>query len=148
MDNKLFVGNLSWGATEEDLQQYFGQFGTVQQVEVMRDRFTNRARGFAFVTMATQEEAQAAVNNTEGQEYMGRQLKVNIARPREDRPPTERRSFGGPRGEGDRGGFRPRRPFNNDRGGADRPRRRFNDNRGPKSDRGNGGGQDGFSENY
>ena len=139
MDNKLFVGNLAWGATEEDLQQFFGQFGTVQQVEVMRDRFTNRARGFAFVSMATAEEAQNAANQTEGQDFMGRPLKVNIARPREERAPGDRpprRSFGGDRG-GDRGGFRggdrPRRSFGGDRGGfrgGDRPRRSFGDDRG------------------
>ncbi|MDR2513352.1 MAG: RNA-binding protein [Puniceicoccales bacterium] len=146
MDNKLFVGNLAWGAAEEDLQQYFGQFGKIQQIEVMRDRFTNRARGFAFVTFETPEEALAAANNTEGKDFMGRPLKVNVARPREDRPQGERRfSDNGPRGGGsNRGGsFRPRRSFNGgggERGGSgygDRPRRRFD-----RDDRGNRGGGD------
>jgi RNA recognition motif-containing protein len=170
MDNKLFVGNLAWGVTEEDLNQYFGRFGKIQQVEVMRDRFTNRARGFAFVTYETPEEAIAAVNSTEGQEFMGRPLKVNVARPREDRPPRERRDFDGPRGGGggggDRGGFRPRRSFNGPRGGGgggggydDRPRRRFDGGGsggggGFRKDRGgydnNAGGGDngGFQDNY
>lgn len=170
MDNKLFVGNLAWGATEEDLQKYFTQFGTVQQVEVMRDRFTNRARGFAFVTMGTAEEAQKAANGAEGQDFVGRPLKVNIARPREERPEREGgRSFDGPRGGGggDRGGFRPRRPFGGggeSRGGGggfgDRPRRSFSD-RSPRrsNDRGGdrgghrggsdrGGFEGGFQEQY
>ncbi|MDR2845308.1 MAG: RNA-binding protein [Puniceicoccales bacterium] len=144
MDNKLFVGNLAWGATEEDLQKYFSQYGTVQQIEVMRDRVTGRARGFAFVTMGSDEEALNAANSAEGQEFMGRPLKVNVARPREERPAGERRSFDGPRGGGgDRGGFRPRRPFSGggDRGGysGDRPRRSFGDRR----ERGDRGGREG-----
>ncbi|MDR1817440.1 MAG: RNA-binding protein [Puniceicoccales bacterium] len=146
MDNKLFVGNLAWGATEEDLQKYFGQFGTVQQVEVMRDRFTGRARGFAFVTFATPEEAQGAVNNTEGKEFQGRPLKVNVARPREENPPPRRDFNGG----GDRGGFRPRR-FGNDRGGFNRGGRggggydRGGD-RGPRRRDFDRGGRGGFEE--
>ena len=144
MDNKLFVGNLAWGAAEEDLQQYFGQFGKIQQVEVMRDRFTNRARGFAFVTFETPEEAQAAADSTEGKDFMGRPLKVNVARPREDRPQGERRFNDGPRGGGNRGSFRPRRSFNGggDRNSnfGDRPRRRFD-----RDDRGNRGGYEGNS---
>jgi RNA recognition motif-containing protein len=154
MDNKLFVGNLAWGATEEDLSQYFGQYGKIQQVEVMRDRFTNRARGFAFVTFESPEEAQAAANTTEGKEFMGRPLKVNVARPREDRPAGERRSFDGPRGGngGGGGGFRPRRPFSGGGGGGGRggdDRRRFDrndrggDRGGYRGDRGGfGGGQE------
>lgn len=103
MDNKLFVGNLAWETNEDDLKQHFSQFGNVDSAEVMRDKFTGRARGFGFVVMSTPEEAQLAIEKTEGVEFMGRPLKVNIARPREDTPP-ERRSFGG-----SRGGFAPRR---------------------------------------
>ena len=66
MDNKLFVGNLAWAATEEDLSQIFSQFGTVETVEVLRDKFTNRARGFAFITMASEADATNCVNNLEG----------------------------------------------------------------------------------
>lgn len=104
MDNKLFVGNLAWETNEDDLKQHFSRFGTVESAEVMRDKFTGRARGFGFVVMSTPEEAQVAIENTEGAEFMGRPLKVNIARPREENAPVrERRSFG------DRGGFSPRR---------------------------------------
>ena len=116
MDNKLFVGNLAWAATEEDLTQLFGQYGTVESVEVLRDKFTNRARGFAFLTMSNGDEANNAVANLEGKDFMGRPLKVNVARPREEGAP--RRSFGGPReggfggGQGGGGGFR-----GGDRGG-------------------------------
>lgn len=131
MDNKLFVGNLAWATTEDDLQAYFGQFGTVESVEVLRDKFTGRARGFAFVIMATPAEAQNAIENTEGREFQGRPLKVNIARPREDQPPPRRGNggfrprFGGnaPRngfGGGNRGGFNkgPRRNFGGPRRGG------------------------------
>lgn len=104
MDNKLFVGNLAWETNEDDLKQHFSRFGTVDSAEVMRDKFTGRARGFGFVVMSTPEEAQVAIENTEGAEFMGRPLKVNIARPREENAPVrERRSFG------ERGGFAPRR---------------------------------------
>jgi len=85
MENKLFVGNLSWDAVEDDLQELFGKAGTVSEVAVMRDRFTGRARGFAFVTMSSDEEANEAIRQLEGQEFMGRPLKVNLARPKEDR---------------------------------------------------------------
>jgi RNA recognition motif-containing protein len=85
MENKLFVGNLSWDAVEDDLQELFGKAGTVSEVAVMRDRFTGRARGFAFVSMSTAEEANEAIRQLEGQEFMGRPLKVNIARPKEER---------------------------------------------------------------
>ena len=111
----MFVGNLPWSATEEDLNQLFRQFGTVDNVEVLRDKFTNRARGFAFVTMSTEAEATAAVAGTDGQDFGGRPLKVNIARPREEGAP--RRSFDGPR-EGGFGGGAPRSGgFGGDRGG-------------------------------
>lgn len=113
----MFVGNLSWSATEEDLNQLFGQFGTVESVEVLKDKFTGRARGFGFVTMSTAEQATAAVAGTDGQDFMGRPMKVNIARPREEGAERPRRSFDGPReggfgggrsggfGGGDRGGY-------------------------------------------
>ncbi|MDR0535527.1 MAG: RNA-binding protein [Puniceicoccales bacterium] len=168
MDNKLFVGNLTWGATEEDLGNYFGQFGKIAEVEVMRDRFTGRARGFAFVTYENPEEARIAVENTEGKDFQGRPLKVNIARPREDRPPREGggRDFGDrPQGGGDRGGFRPRRSFGAPRSGGgggfskDRPRRDFDRggragfrDRSPRGGEfgGNGGGEFGgdFNSGY
>ena len=106
MDNKMFVGNLPWSATEEDLNQLFSRFGSVEAVEVLKDKFTGRARGFAFVTMSTAEEATAAVAGTDGQDFGGRPLKVNIARPREEGAERPRRSFDGPRTGGFGGGNR------------------------------------------
>jgi len=76
MENKLFVGNLSWDAVEDDLQELFGKAGTVTEVAVMRDRFTGRARGFAFVSMSSAEEANEAIRQLEGQEFMGRAVGV------------------------------------------------------------------------
>jgi len=107
MENKLFVGNLPWAATESDIRAHFSQGGEVVSVEVMMDKFTGRPRGFAFVTMANAQAAQDAIAKTENIDFMGRPLKVNVARPREERP-----SFGGDRprsggfgGGGSRGGF-------------------------------------------
>ena len=135
MDNKLFVGNLAWETNEDDLKQYFSQFGTVESAEVMRDKFTGRARGFGFVVMATAEEAALAVEKTEGVEFMGRPLKVNVARPREEGAPRERRSFGGNRGGfgGGRGGFGGRREGGFGGGRGFGGRREGGYNRGPRS---------------
>jgi RNA recognition motif-containing protein len=102
MENKMFVGNLSWDAVEDDLQELFSKAGTVTEVAVMRDRFTGRARGFAFVTMSTAEEAAEAIRQLENQEFMGRPLKVNIARPKEERAPYS--GGGGGYGGGHGGG--------------------------------------------
>ncbi len=98
-NSKLYVGNLPFASTAQDLEALFGQVGTVSVVEIIFDKFTGRSRGFAFVTMANGDEAQKAVEKFHGHEMEGRALAVNIARPREERPP---RSFGG--GGGDRGG--------------------------------------------
>ncbi len=101
MSTKLFVGNLSFNATQEQIQGLFAAHGTVVEVDVIKDKFTSRPRGFGFVTMETQEAADAAVQALNGKEIDGRALTVNIARPREDRPP---RSGGRDRGDrGDRG---------------------------------------------
>ena len=102
MSNKLFVGNLSFDTTENDLQDAFAAFGTVTEANLMMDRMTNRPRGFAFVTMATPEEAQQAITGMNGKQLGGRALTVNVARPREDRPGGgggggRRREFGGGR---------------------------------------------------
>ena len=86
MSNKLFVGNLSFNTTENDLQDAFAAFGTVTEANLMMDRMTNRPRGFGFVTMSTPEEAQKAIDALNGKELDGRALTVNIARPREERP--------------------------------------------------------------
>ena len=86
MSSKLFVGNLSFNITENDLQDAFAAHGTVVEANLMMDRATGRPRGFAFVTMATAEEAQKAIDALNGTSVDGRALTVNEARPREDRP--------------------------------------------------------------
>src|SRR3984957_20989895 len=106
MSNKLFVGNLSFNVTENELQDAFAAFGTVTEANLMMDRMTNRPRGFAFVTMSTPEEAQNAIAGLNGKDLGGRPITVNIARPREDRPAGGggRRQFSGGRGGGGGGG--------------------------------------------
>jgi len=102
MGNKLYVGNLAYSVRDEDLQQAFAQFGTVSSAKVMMDRDTGRSKGFGFVEMGSDAEAQSAINGMNGQALDGRALVVNEARPREERPG----GFGGggrPGGSG--GGF-------------------------------------------
>jgi RNA recognition motif-containing protein len=96
MNNKLFVGNLSFQTTENDLQDAFAAYGTVTETNLMMDRMTNRPRGFGFVTMSSDEEAQAAIAGLHDQDLGGRTVTVNVARPREDRPAGGggRREFG------------------------------------------------------
>ena len=98
MSTKLFVGNLSFNATQEQVQGLFAAHGTVTEVDIIKDKFTNRPRGFGFVTMETQEAAEAAVQALNGKDLDGRALTVNIARPREERAPRP-----GGRDRGDRG---------------------------------------------
>lgn len=85
MNNKLYVGNLPFSATEAELNKLFGGVGQVSRTSIVTDRETGRPRGFAFVEMATDAEAQAAVQSLDGQSLGGRQIQVNIARPREER---------------------------------------------------------------
>jgi RNA recognition motif-containing protein len=114
MSTKLYVGNLAFQTTSQDLQQLFAQAGTVASASVVEDRDTGRSRGFAFVEMSSQEEANSAIEQFNGKEVAGRALKVNEARPRENRG-------GGGRGFGDnRGGF----GGNHDNGGR-RPEPRW-----------------------
>src|SRR5213595_3601594 len=101
MGSKLYVGNLSYNATGSDLEQLFAQHGAVQSAEVISDRDTGRSKGFGFVQMGSNEEAQAAIAALNGQEHGGRALTVNEAKPREDRP---RGGGGGGYGGGSRGG--------------------------------------------
>jgi RNA recognition motif-containing protein len=122
-NSKLYVGNMSFDSTESDLRDAFGQCGTVSDVYVAMDKFTGRARGFAFVTMSTPEEAKLAIEKMNGQSLGGRALTVNEARPKEE---GAGRSFGGG-GGGSRGGF----------GGGDRGERR-----------GGGGGFGGGNRRY
>ena len=97
MGNKVFVGGLSWDATDDDLKGLFGECGTVTDGVILQDRETGRSRGFGFVTFSSDEEAKAAIEKFHDFEYMGRNLSVNEARPREDRG-------GGGGGGGFRGG--------------------------------------------
>lgn len=115
MSKKLYVGNLSFQTTDQDLQQLFAQAGTVESASVIEDRDTGRSKGFAFVEMSTEEEATAAIEQFNGKEVAGRALKVNEARPRENRNGGGGRGFGGNRGGGfggNRGGG-----FGGNRGG-------------------------------
>ncbi len=103
MNNKLFVGSLSFDTTEESLAQAFSVAGTVKSAKVMTDKFTGRPRGFGFVEMGSDEEAQKAIEMLNGQAIDGRPVAVSIARPLEDRPP--RRAGNGGGFGGGRGGF-------------------------------------------
>ncbi|HTI69250.1 MAG TPA: RNA-binding protein [Candidatus Limnocylindria bacterium] len=104
MSNKLFVGNLSFDMTENDLQDAFAAFGTVTEANMMTDRVTGRPRGFGFVTMSSGEEAQKALTALNGKSIGGRALTVNIARPREERSGGGGGGGGGGRGYGGGGG--------------------------------------------
>ncbi|HTJ00140.1 MAG TPA: RNA-binding protein [Dongiaceae bacterium] len=115
MSTKLFVGNLSFNTTENDLQDAFAAHGTVVETNLMMDRVTGRPRGFGFVTMSTPEEAQKAISAMHGAQLDGRPLTVNIARPREERPP----------GGGGGGGRGPRREFGGGSGGGGGGRNRY-----------------------
>ncbi len=86
MSSKLYVGNLSFTTEEADLTELFGSHGEVVSAKLVTDRDTGRSRGFAFVEMASDEDAQKAIQSLDGTDFMGRNLKVNIAKPREDRP--------------------------------------------------------------
>ena len=105
-DNKLFVGNLSFNTTENDLQDLFAAHGTVIEANLMMDRATGKPRGFGFVTMSSADEAQKALTALNGKDVGGRALTVNVARPREERPGGGggggRRQFGGGGGGGAR----------------------------------------------
>src|ERR671915_2147500 len=99
MAKKLYVGNLSYDVDSSELEQLFGQHGQVQSAQIINDRDTGRSKGFGFVEMGSDEEAQAAIAALNGQQHGGRALTVNEAKPREDRP------RGGGGGGGGRGGY-------------------------------------------
>src|SRR3954469_2537951 len=103
MGSKLYVGNLSYNTTSSDLEQVFGQHGTVQSAEIISDRDTGRSKGFGFVQMGSDEEAQAVIAALNGQENDGRNLTVNEAKPREERPRGGGGGYGG--GGGGGGGY-------------------------------------------
>jgi len=101
MSKKLYVGNLAFQTTTQDLQQLFGQAGSVESAQIIEDRDTGRSKGFAFVEMSTEDEAAAAIEQFNGKEVGGRALKVNEARPKENRSGGGGgRGFGGNRGGG------------------------------------------------
>ena len=128
MNTKMYVGNLSYDASDSDLRELFEAHGTVTDVFIVKDRESNRPRGFAFVSMGTPEEMNAAIEGLSGEEFLGRAITINEARPREERPQGGRQ-FGG--GGGGRGGF------SRGGGGGDRGR-----SRGGREERGSRGGPD------
>lgn len=107
MEKKLYVGNLSYQTTEDDLRTLFTQAGVVESVDLIKDRETGRSKGFAFVEMSTQSEAEKAISMFNGQALDNRELKVNLARPREERPRSG--------GSGGYGGYDNRRQSNQNR---------------------------------
>ena len=94
MEAKLYVGNMAYSTTEDQLRQLFSEAGTVEEVSIIIDRETRRSKGFAFVTMASSEDAAKAISMFDGKDVDGRTLKVNEAKPREERPGGGGRSFG------------------------------------------------------
>ena len=108
MGRKLYVGNLAYGVSSSDLQQMFEEFGTVNSAQVIMDRDTGRSKGFGFVEMGSDQEAQAAIDALNGKNVDGRNLTVNEAKPREERGGGGRGGFGGGRGGGYGGGRRDR----------------------------------------
>ena len=117
MSTKLYVGNLAFQTTSQHLHELFAQAGTVESASVIEDRDTGRSKGFAFVEMSTDEEAASAIDQFNGKEVAGRTLKVNEARPREDRSGGGR-NFGGNRG----GGFGGNRGRGGNQGNRSEPR--------------------------
>lgn len=116
MNTKMYVGNLSYGASEEEVRELFEQYGEVTDVFIVKDRETQRPRGFAFVSMGDEAARDLAIENLHDQEFLGRNLTVNEARPREEN--------GGGRGKGGGGGYQGKR------GGGDRPSYGDRDRRG------------------
>lgn len=100
MGAKLYVGNLSWEVKDDDLRELFAKFGELSEVKVMIDNYSGRSKGFAFVTFADEESAKKAIAELDGKDFKGRAIKVNEAKPMEERP---RRNF-----DGNSGGFRRR----------------------------------------
>ncbi|WP_058086555.1 RNA recognition motif domain-containing protein [Aquabacterium parvum] len=100
MGNKLYVGNLAYSVRDQDLSDAFSQYGSVSSAKVMMDRETGRSKGFGFVEMGSDAEAQAAINGLNGQPVAGRAVVVNEARPREERPAGFRSPYGGGNGGG------------------------------------------------
>src|SRR4051794_1241112 len=147
MSTKLYVGNLSFQTLEIDLQDLFAQAGTVSEVALMQDRMTGRSRGFAFVTMATPEEAQNAIQMFHGKPFQGRPLTVNEARPREERG-GRGGGGGGYSGGGGGGGGGGRREYGGGGGGGGRRDSGGGGGRGERRSGGYGGGGGGGGGGY
>jgi len=141
MGNKLYVGNLPYTVRDEDLQQAFGAFGSVNSAKVMMERDTGRSKGFGFVEMGSDAEAQAAINGMHGQPLGGRAIVVNEARPMEPRPP---RSGGGGFGGGGGGGYGGGRGAGGGGGGRGEGGFRSPYGSGPRGGGGGGGGRGGY----
>jgi RNA recognition motif-containing protein len=112
VDTKIYIGNLSYTTSEDDLRELFSKAGTVSTISLIKDRDTGRSKGFAFIEMGTQSEAEQAIKMFNGSSFDNRELKVNIARPREERPfsrSNNRYDQRGPRNSNKRGGNRARR---------------------------------------
>ena len=135
MGNKLYVGNLAYSVRDDSLQAAFSEFGTVTSAKVMMDRETGRSKGFGFVEMGSDAEAQAAINGMNGQALEGRPLVVNEARPREERPGGFGGGGGGRGGYGGGGGGGGRSPYGSGGGGG---------GRGGYGGGGGGGGRGGY----
>lgn len=135
-NQKLYVGNLNFEATEDQVREAFGTFGDVQEVKIVMDRFTGRSRGFAFVRFDTAESAGKAKDGLNGQPFQGKTLVIDWARTEQREPRTAGAGFGGERRERPMGEFRPRRDFGGDRGGDRGERRSFD--RGDRGDRSGG----------
>lgn len=143
-NSKLYVGNLPFASTAQDLEALFGQVGTVSVVEIIFDKFTGRSRGFAFVTMGSGDEAQQAVEKFHGHQLEGRALAVNIARPREERPRSGGFGGGGGGYGGGRGGRGGGGGYRGGRGGGGGYRGDRGGGGGYRGDRGGGDGGGGY----
>lgn len=146
MGNKLYVGNLAYSVRDQDLNDAFSQFGGVSSAKVMMDRDTGRSKGFGFVEMSSDAEAQAAINGLNGQPVAGRAIVVNEARPREERPAGFRSPYGGGGAGGGReggGGYGGGRSGGGGYGGGRGDGGGYGGGRGDGGGRGNGGGYGG-----
>jgi len=145
MNTKMYVGNLSYDATDTDIRELFEAHGTVSDVFIVKDRESGRPRGFAFVSMETVEEMNAAIEGLNGEEFLGRALAINEARPREERPQGGGGGGGGYGGGGGGGGGGSRGGYNRGGGGGGR-----GGDRGGRGghDRGGRGGDRGGRDSY
>ncbi|MDD0839463.1 RNA-binding protein [Curvibacter sp. HBC61] len=144
MGNKLYVGNLPYSVRDNDLEQAFSQFGAVASAKVMMERDTGRSKGFGFVEMGSDAEAQAAINGMNGQSLGGRSVVVNEARPMEPRPPRSGGGFGGGGGGYGGGGRSGGGGFGGGRSGGGGGEGGFRSPYGAGPRGGNGGGRGGY----